>query len=284
MLMRKETPMKSVKLLLLLILTLSVAVPAFAKGPILDPLPDNLWQPDVRYEYRDQGTWGRTGAGAEGTSGAYFMVGIGVEPGGYLDDYDDVIGIKAKYKGMEPNPEFTLIREAACTDYLGIDVQIWSLYLRPVPWMFQGEWEFIMEYNGSDGKVHSQTVTKVMGHVTFPVKPSCIKFERGGDGFTLSWSGIGNPYPDFDPVDYRIRIYDAGCIAWELIGNWGVGCAGPSCSVAGWYDVWNHRVVFNIPLAWDGYLIQLENRLFAWDQTGRQLSKASQFMGCSDYN
>ena len=45
--------MKSVKLLLLLILTLSVAVPAFAKEPILDPLPDNLWQPDVRYEYRD---------------------------------------------------------------------------------------------------------------------------------------------------------------------------------------------------------------------------------------
>jgi hypothetical protein len=271
--------MKNVKLLLLLIFTLSVAVPAFAKGPISDP-PDNLWEPDVRYEYLDQGTWGRTGAGAEGTSGAYFMVGIGVQLGGYLGDYDDVTSVKAKYKGMEPNPEFTLIREEACTNFLGIDVQIWSLWLRSVPWMFQGEWKFIMEYNGSDGNVHRQTVKKVMGHVTFPIKPSCIKFERGDDKFTLSWSGIGNP--ESNPVDYRIRIYDAGCVAFELIGNWGVGCAGPSCSVTGWYDDWNNRVVFNIPLTWDGHLIRLENRIIAWDQTGPQLSRASQFMGCFD--
>ena len=276
--------MKSLKLLLLLILTLSVAVPAFAKGPILDPLPDNLSQPDVRYEYLDQGTWGGSRAGTEGISGAYFWVGTGVELRGYLDDYDDVIGVKAKYTGMEPNPEFTLIREAACTNFLGIDVQFWSLYLRPASWMSIGEWEFTMEYNGSDGKVHSQTATKAMGHVTFPIKPSYIRLIKPEEEeeLILSWSGIGNPNPGYDPVDYRIRIYDEDgrCIVWELIGNWGVGCLGPSCSVAGWYDEWNHMVVFNIPFEYNGRLIRLENRLFAWDQTGRQLSRASQFMGC----
>ena len=91
--------MKSVKLLLLLILTLSVAVPAFAKGPISDP-PDNLLWPDAFYDYRDQGTWGRTDGGSEGGSGAYFQASIGVVLGGYLGDYGDVISVKAKHKGM----------------------------------------------------------------------------------------------------------------------------------------------------------------------------------------
>ena len=167
---------------------------------------------------------------------------------------------------------------------LGIDVQIWSLYLRSAFWMSIGEWEFIMEYNGSDDKVHRQTATKAMGHVTFPIKPSYIRLIKPEeeDELILSWSGIGNP--EFDPVDYRIRIYDEDgrCIVWELIGNWPTGCFGPSCSVAGWYDDWNNRVVFNIPLDWDGHVIRLENRIIAWDQTGPQMSRASQIMGCFD--
>jgi hypothetical protein len=249
--------MKRPKIFLVLALGIFFVLSSYAHGAIKDPVPVNIDEKDAWYDYRDYGTWnGEHEGGAEGRSGAYFQIYIGVVLGDYLQSFDDVYKVKAKH--LQTGQCFYLMCDP-CTKWMGKDIQYWSLFVRPGNWMFEGTWGFRMFYNGTDQQQHSQVVTKQMGPVTFPMKPSHIKIVKEDSSFILSWSAIGNPYTG--PFDYQVRIFDDGCCVAGVRGDWQGG--------AGTYDAVLNKVIFPIGPEWSRHLLRLENRIYAPNQTSR---------------
>ena len=118
--------------------------------------------------------------------------------------------------------------------------------------MFEGNWEFTMNYNGSDANVHTQQTTINAFPKVFPDKPSHIKIVKD-TSITVSWTTIGDPGAR---TDYRMLVYDGACPIQLFRGNW----AGSGGNFIGVYDQNLHRVTFTIPLAWSGYQVRLETR------------------------
>jgi hypothetical protein len=171
-----------------------------------------------------------------------------------------VRSITAKHLGTDF--EFSL-KPDICDNYLGLGMQAWSLFLRPEDWMFEGNWEFTMRYEGSDGYVHKQIVSVPAGPKVLPVKPSHIQIVKSSS-ITVSWSALGNPYttgPVSYRFDYRIRAYDDNgvCPVIDFRGNW--SGSNPDINV-GTYDPSLNTVTFNIPPGWSGRKIRLENRFY----------------------
>jgi len=254
----KEDTMKAAKIVLILAFGVFLAVPTKAFGVIRDPNPDNL-SGSAYYDYRDYGAWAsQVGVGAESSSGAYFLIDASVRLGGFLVDFKDVISIEAKH--IQTKRRFFLA-PGSCTTWLGDDEQFWGLFFRPVNWMLEGTWKFIMYYNGSDNEKHLQVIKRKMGTVVFPLKPSNIKAVKQQEqgSIMLSWSGIGDPGPDMYPFNYRVRIYEDGCVVAEL-----------RMGTDGSYDPYLHKVIFTVPIEWSGHIIRLENRI-ATDQFNRAM-------------
>jgi hypothetical protein len=183
----------------LLILSLVILFPvSICYGGAVEEPPANLTGQEAIYDYRD--------TGLESNSGAYFLV----DAGGSLLHHNDVLEVKVKH--LETEQEYTLLPDA-CTNFLGLNAQSWAVFLRPSSWMFQGTWRFTMLYKDSDGYKHKQFVDAVPGPAVFPPVPSDIEIVKTGGYITISWSAIGNPFPQPGQpkeYDYRIRIYPDG--------------------------------------------------------------------------
>lgn len=61
--------------------------------------------------------------------------------------------------------------------------------------------------------------------------------------------------------DYRIRIFEKGCIVVQIKGDWRGGI--------GSYDAELNKVIFPIPPEWSPHHIRLENRIKTPNQTSR---------------
>jgi hypothetical protein len=233
----------------------------YPETAITDSGNPNLTGQDTMYDHRNSGTWTESALGAEGVSGAYFDVSVGViintDVNPYLLSHSDVISITAKH--LETGFKFSL-QPDICENYLGSGMQGWSLFLRPEDWMFEGYWEFTMRYKGIRGYVHKQKVLVAAGPKVFPMKPSHIQIVKSGNYIYVSWSAVGDPYPGTpnNPIDYRIQAYEDICPKIVFRGKW----SGSDQNInVGTYDPSLKKVTFAIPLGWSGHRIRLENRI-----------------------
>jgi hypothetical protein len=255
------TCIKITKLVLMLFLGILLTVSsAYPEPAILDNGNPNLTGAAAIYDHRNSGTWTESALGAEGVSGAYFDVSVGVKLGPNLLRHSNVRSIKVKH--LETGLKFSL-QPDICENYLGPGQQAWYLYLRPEDWMFEGNWEFTMRYKGSDRNVHKQIVSVAAGPKVFPMKPSHIQIVKSISSITVSWSAVGDPYwsgtgdPNTRPIDYRIQAYQDVCPVTVFYGIW----SGSGTYNVGTYDPTLNKVTFTIPLDWSGHRIRLENRI-----------------------
>ena len=164
---------------------------AVAKGPILDDNPSNIRYALVYYDYRDYGdTHLSVIGGPDAKSGPYFSFDIGIQKVDLIEDFNRVISVIAKH--METDTEFSLLHDADVSFMYAAEepVHAWGLLLQPKDWMFEGTWQFILTYMGTDKKEHQQIFNKQYGGLAFPVKPSHISTTKSGDFYIISWSGI----------------------------------------------------------------------------------------------
>jgi len=244
--------MKIMKLALVFVLgLLFIGSPSYAgKGDKWeeDYSPLNIMNPQIQWEQRDYGLKGNQPWG--GISGDYIMVSAQIVLGGLLEDWDKIMEVTAKEIGTDR--EFSLTPDV-CKNwgqgFVPNSGQSWVLFLRPDPWIFNSNWEFTLRYHGSDGKKHKQQVLEVTPNnpQALPIKPTHVMMEKRTDSVYVSWSGIGNPLTD-NRFEYRFLVMD------------GSGC--PIVSYKGTYDDVTNRVKFDIPLAWIGYRVRLENRFY----------------------
>jgi len=234
---------------------------AYSTPPETDSRNPNLTGPETMYDHRNSGTWTESELGAEGVSGAYFDVSVGVVEGYPLLNHSDVRSIKVKH--LETGFKFSL-QPDICENYLGSGMQAWSLFLRPEDWMFEGNWEFTMRYKGSDRNVHKQIVSVPAGPKVFPMKPSHIQIVKSDSLITVSWSAVGDPNVGtiydgtlYNPIDYRIQAYQDACPVTVFRGEWSTNVP----NKVGTYDSSLKKVTFAIPLKWSGHRIRLENRI-----------------------
>ena len=252
---------KITKFVLMLFLGILLTVSsAYSQPPILDLNNPNLVEPSTMYDHRNSGTWTESALGAEGVSGAYFDVSVGViirtVANPFLLNHSDVKSITAKH--LPTDFEFSL-QPDICEDYLGSGMQAWGLFLRPEDWMFEGNWEFTMRYDGADGFVHKQIFSAVpAGPRVFPMKPSHIQIVKSTSIY-VSWSALGDPYAGtpYNRFDYRIQAYQGACPVVVFRGKW----SGSGTYNVGNYDPSLNKVTFEIPLGWSGHRIRLENRI-----------------------
>jgi hypothetical protein len=234
---------------------------------VIDPAPTNIVELNVFYDYRDYGVGNDTREGAEMMTGAYFQVSAGIQaPLGLLTDYTNVLSVTATHQPT--NFELNLIPDDPCPDnnFLGLAEKYWQLFLRPDSWMLSGTWEFTLMYNGSDGKRHKQVTTWTMGPTAPPVKPTYIQVNKEDGYFTVSWSGIGsscNQTGGSSNIRYRIRVMDENLC---FVQEYRAACNScllpvyPHCAATGTYDPISNRVTFQVPLAYEGFLLRLENQ------------------------
>jgi hypothetical protein len=257
------TSIKMTRLVLMVFLgILLTASSAYSNLAITDSGHPNLIEQSAIYDHRNSNTWTESALGAEGVSGGYFDVSVGVITGYHLSNHSDVISVKVKH--LETGFQFSL-QPDVCEDYLGSGMQAWSLFLRPEEWMFEGNWEFTMRYKGRYGYVRKQIVSVATGPKVFPAKPSHIQIVKSTSSITVSWSALGNPYvgtPN-NPIDYRIQAYDDNGVCPVIVfrGKW--SGSDPDINV-GTYDPILNKVTFSIPLTsldWSGHRIRLENRI-----------------------
>lgn len=253
--MKGIVDMKKIWVLLVMVFILFLASPMLAKTVIQDGGSSNLSWTNAYYVYKGYGSWTMSEGGREAVEGGYFRLSVGVVLGGLLEEYGDVVSVKAEHE--ETKREFHLT-PALCTSWIGDDYQTWGLYLRPDGWMLEGKWNFILTY-WDGGELHVQTTDRTMGEVSFPIKPSGVSVATSGGIFTISWSGIGDPTNQ--PIDYRIYLLDMNFCGQEQL-SWHQGHATYRSDL--------NEVEFIIPGDWPaGHPIQLENRINVNGQQGR---------------
>lgn len=241
----------------------------------------------VYYDYRDGGVKGLGYSAVPITdgynmaySGAYVALEADIRLGDFLENFDDIIEVKAKH--METEREFNLTESGNASDILGEACQTHYMLLHPYKWVFEGTWKFILIYHGNDGYDHIQTTDFQYGTLALPIKPTNISVTKLPDNsYNISWSGIGNPYSS--NIDYRIRVYEGPSndpiFRADLQGNWRGG-------VAGTYDASTNTVSFIIPMNWIGeqYGLRLENRIYSPNipMGGSQMNRACYYIRLPD--
>jgi hypothetical protein len=239
-----------------LILGSILLIPAYAGAVVIDPTPDNISGVGASWEYRDYGNYGLLASigGSQQRSGAYYTLEASVVTGGFLNTIEDVFRVQAKH--IETQKLYNLQYDPYT--YLGTPYDAWALKVPPSDWMFEGNWKFILVYNGSDGEIHRQRLTIPAERPAFAAKVSHVALNRSPDpppSFVVSWSGIGDPY--ISPITYRVMIFEAGTahIVESIRGDWEGG--------SGTYDAALNKVTFTIPSMYGGeaYVCRLENRV-----------------------
>ena len=249
--------MKNLWALGVFMLCLFVATPGLAGKTVYDSSPDSLIWPGGYYSNRTTGSWSTVEGGADAIEGGYFWLSVGATTDGLLGDYSDIVSVKAEHEGTKR--EFYLT-PSRCTFWISDNVQSWNLHLRPEEWMYEGTWKYILTYM-SDDDTHVQTVSREMGPVSFPVKPSNVHLSNSNGDFRITWSGIGNP--DTQPtISYRVFLFDSNFCGIDQLTLSASGGAGI-------YDPNLNRVEFVLPGSWSSQHIQLENRINVNGQQGR---------------
>jgi hypothetical protein len=240
-------------MLIFLILGGILLIPAYSGAVVIDPTPDNISNVDAHWEYRDYGHYGLLAGigGSQQRSGAYFTLESDIVTGGLLNTIEDVIRVQAIHK--ETQKLYNLHYDPYT--WLGTPIDSWSLKVRPSDWMFEGNWKFILVYNGSDGEIHRQRLTIPAEIPAFAAKISHVTLNRSADSFVISWSGIGDPYTS--PITYGVLIFEAGTANFveRIRGDWEGG--------SGTYDAPLNKVTFTIPSMYGGeaYVCRLGNRV-----------------------
>jgi len=255
---------------LILVTTAILLAASFSHGrTVNDTGSPNFW-PGVSlpiYSYRQARVHTLSPLGSEGISGAYFEVGTGIRPGGYLTDFNKVISITATHS---PSGRTYPLNADTCRDWISPNLWPWGILLRPEDWMFEGSWSYTLVYEGSDKKTHIQirdSEVDSSGRVfplvagpngAFPPAISNIQIINTTDGnFQVSWSGIGDN-PQY--IDYSIQIFDMFdlCVEWLYRMTWRTPPSPGTCPTCiGTYDSALNRVSFIIPSTYSGRKVRL---------------------------
>ena len=200
---------------------------------------DSRYYPEFYYE---------TG-GAEGHSGAYIQISVGVV------GYNELSKVNIKAKHIDTDFEVTLVegpQECVGGFPAGWNVdQYWGIRLKPADWM-AGTWEITMKYTAFDQN-DEETVEVNVRRFGFPPEPTGVQI--GND--RIVWNSIGVPqaFGD-DHIEYRIMHH----VEYPD----GVYCVDEAINITDESAVIPlNRIRQIIPGHWiSGDLIRVENRIY----------------------
>ena len=244
--------------IILLIFGGILIIPAYSGAIVTDPAPDNISSCYANWEYRDYGNYGLLAniGGSQQRTGPDIMLECSIETGGLLDAIENVIKVEAQ--NLKAKKRFYLHYDPY--SWLGTHYDWWGIMVQPSDWMFEGRWKFTLTYNGSDGSKHRQVWVEPPIDKAFPAHICHVTVNRSATKFVVSWSGIGIPGDSIHPIDYRVRIFEAGTTNFveDIRGNW----EGGGTLVTGTYDESFNRVTFRIPAKYGGkaYVCRLEHK------------------------
>ena len=201
--------------------------------------------------------------GAEGHSGAYVVIIVGVV------NYDDLATVKmvAEHKTevngeMVSDFEVTLLEASKeCVKVWPEDwnvEQYWSIRLKPEDWMMEGQWEITMKFTDSYGDEGKESVDVEVKRFSFPPEPTGIQFINGN----LVWNSIGIPEAYGDThVEYRVIHHMPGTFCADK----SIKINDPSALIG------LNRIRAIIPPDWwqAGDLIRVENRVYSNGRSDR---------------
>ncbi len=197
--------------------------------------------------------------GAEGHSGAYVQINVGVVHYGELSK----VNIKAKH--IDSDFEVTLReahQECAGGYPSGWNVdQYWGIRLKPEDWM-AGTWEITLKYRDVYGDKDYETVEVYVDRFSYPPQPTGLQFAAPGGRKRIIWNSIGVPgVPGYDGeyIEYRIMHhveYPDGIFCIDQAIN--IRDASAMIPL--------NRIRQTIPEEWEsGDLIRVENRVYKGD-------------------
>jgi hypothetical protein len=241
---RRKTMKRYLKISMIILVALLIAITAHAQ---------HLVTPGIMYDARGahEFMWGR--GGAEGHSGAYIQLNIGVT------GYSNISQISVKARHIASNFEVTLTEESkSCIGVWppdwGID-QVFTAWLRPFDWM-TGEWEFVLSYV-ERWRRKTEKATVPVPRFNFPPIPTGIEIATSLGKKYLVWNRIGDP--GIGPgkhVEYRIRHFGRSlpCIDEDIAIN---------ANNPGGYQLWSgNRIAFPLPDWESGDRVRIENRVY----------------------
>ena len=230
----KEGTMNNLKRMILVCAAVCLVFPAYAAGAKIEEDP---WPVNFAY----------TGVFPDYTHGQYLCLTAVLRIDGALEDFKDVMSVKVKHEGT--GWETDLVAHKTEGSY--------NIRILPQEEMYEGTWQFTLKYKDQDGDKHSQTVDNALGEVAFPPPPFHIRIWLEGDFYKISWSGIGDPAQG--RCDYRVRIFYDKQIQATFVGE---------------YKPDLNLVIVVVPIEWEGYSIQIENRFSSPRSEYTQLNRA----------
>jgi hypothetical protein len=240
------------------ILFFALLLPIYSSAEVWDSSPTNFWWAKSGWDYRDYNNYGTSHftGGSQLKSGASVQIECEIKTGGFLDKIEDVIWVVA-INDTEDQKLYYLHYNPFV--WMGSKLEYWSLNIQPADFMFEGNWLFVLVYQGSDAQIHFQSYSSQPPNQAFPPPISHVTLGRTIDSFVLSWNGIGDP--NALPINYLVRIFEAGAGGdWivDIRGDWDGG----GTLVTGSYDAVLNKVIFSVPGMYGGeaYGIRLETR------------------------
>jgi len=215
---------------------------------------DYISSASVNYDSRYYPEFYYGSGGAEGHSGAYIQIGVGVV------NYDDLSKVNIKAKHIDTDFEVTLEESPqVCAGGYPVEWnvdQYWGIRLKPEDWMV-GTWEITMKYTAF-GQKEKEMVEVYVDRFSFPPEPTGIQL--GPD--RIIWNSIGIPglpnnYGEY--VEYRIMHH----AEYSVDGN-DIFCVDEAITIRDDTAVIPlNRIRQAIPPEWSsGDLIRVENRVY----------------------
>lgn len=209
----------------------------------------------VRYDSRYYPEFVHHRGGAEGHSGAYISIVVGI------DNYSDIQSVNIKAKHTASGFEVSLKEDSI--DCVGLwpigPVDQWfSIALRPEHTWMVGDWEIEAKVKTLTDKVTEVAYVSVP-RFNFPPEPTGIQISEYQGKTWLVWNRIGDPEVGISKhVEYRIAHHTsspAACIDEFYLVR-------PGGNI--YYELWSgNRIAVELPSHWvTGDLIRVENRIY----------------------
>ncbi|MGB5749484.1 MAG: hypothetical protein WBM69_21070 [Desulfobacterales bacterium] len=236
------------KTTLFIILAVILLIPAYVVAGITDEFPVNFYWANTQWDYRDYGNYGTSNftGGSQMRTGAGYLFECEIRPGGLLGNVEDVKKVEAV--NTLTKKHYILHYDPFFWPSYGRIMDYWELKVQPDDSMFEGNWKFVLYYQGIDGQKHRQVLITTPPAKTFPPEIAHVTVNRSGDSFEVSWSGIGPPNPPL--INYRVLVFPEGSsdVIEDIRGDW----QGGGSLTTGTYDTNLNKVTFTIPGIYGG--------------------------------
>lgn len=211
----------------------------------------------VRYDSRYYPEFAYDRGGAEGHSGAYISIVVGV------DHYSDLQNINVKAKHLGKDFEVTLIEDdpecVGMWPYDSVD-QWFFVLLRPDSAWMKGVWEITLKYETVGSVKGTETALVNVPRFNFPPEPTGIQIADYQGKKWLVWNSIGDPGAGPGRhIEYRIAHY-SNTPGTCLDKFYSIRLFGSNI----YYETWSgNRIAVEIPFDWaTGDLLRIENRVY----------------------